>query len=208
MPKLAVKISKIPDTQWMPKRRGNLWDQSSMITKYIDSLHAILPLAAVTEDESGWCVNALSASLEQCMDRTTTGNQDLRAFIDDIEEWKSIHTKKEPKPEEIRTGSGGGTGVPRAPELKGVATALKPVELTSSIQAHDMSAWVEQWTEFKENSAFSKQGDKSIIAYLKTCISRDILSAIDYKVKTLRKICLMQFKYILTQKFTQKLYAS
>ena len=79
--------------------------------------------------------------------------------------------------------SGGGTGGPRAPELKGVATTLKPVELTSSIAAYDMTVWVEQWNEFKENSAFSKQGEKSVIAYLKTCVSRDILSAIDYKNK-------------------------
>ena len=51
-------------------------------------------------------------------------------------------------------GSGGGAGVPRAPEIKGVATTLKPVELTSSIQAHDMTAWREQWEEFKDNSVF------------------------------------------------------
>merc|ERR1711895_219679 len=98
-----------------------------------------------------------------------------------------IYTKKEPKPEGTGTVSGGGTGGPRTPELKGVATALKPIELTSSIAAHDMSAWVEQWTEFKENIAFSKQGEKSVIAYLKTCVSRDILSAIDYKSKNTEK---------------------
>ena len=124
---------------------GPIQHKLGLITKYVDSLHDILPRAAVTDDEGGWCVNALSAQLEQCMERTTTGNQDLRVFIDDIEEWESIHTKKEPKPEEMRTvGSGGGAGVPRAPEIKGVATTLKPVELISSIQAHDMSAWVEQ----------------------------------------------------------------
>ena len=139
---------------------GPIQHRLGLITKYVDSLHAILPLVAVTEDEAGWSVNALSASLEQCMDRTTAGNQDLRAFLDDIEEWESVHTKKEPKPEGTGTVSGGGTGGSRTWELKGVATALKPVELTSSIQAHDMSAWVEQWTEFKENSAFSKQGEK------------------------------------------------
>merc|ERR1712089_43062 len=154
-----------------------------LVKNYVDSLHGILPLASVTDDDGEWSVNALSASLEKCMERTTTGNIDLRAFLDDIEEWESIYTKKEPKPDGTRTGPGRGTVEPRAPELKGVATTLKPEELTSSIQAHDMSAWVEQWTEFKNNSAFSKHGEKSVIAYLKKCVSRDILHAIDYKSK-------------------------
>ena len=101
------------DAKEARKLVGPIQHKLGLITKYVDSLHDILPRAAVTEDDAGWCVNALSAQLEQCMERTTTGNQDLRAFIDDIEEWESIHTKKEPKPEEIRTvGSGGGTGVP------------------------------------------------------------------------------------------------
>ena len=117
---------------------GPLQRKLELVNNYVDSLHAILPLAAVTEDEGGFSVNTLSALLDQCMDRTTTGNQDLRAFLDDIEEWESIYTKKEPKPEETRTVYGGGTGGPRAPELKVVVTTLKPVELTSSIQAHDM----------------------------------------------------------------------
>ena len=81
-----------------------------LVKNYVDSLHGILPLAAVTEDEAGWSVNALSASLEQYMERTTTRNLDLRAFLDDIEEWESIHTKKEPKPDGTRTGPGGGIG--------------------------------------------------------------------------------------------------
>merc|ERR1711867_198903 len=103
------------DAKEARKLVGPIQHKLGLITKYVDSLHAILPLAAVTEDEAGWSVYALSASLEQCMDRTTTGNQDLRAFLDDIEEWESIYTKKEPKSEETRTVSGGGTGGPRAP---------------------------------------------------------------------------------------------
>ena len=130
-----------------------------LIQKYVDSLYEILPKASVTSEGDVWSVEALSTLLEHCMERHTTGNHELRVFIDDIEEWESIHTKREPKPEEMRTaGSGGGAGVPRAPEIKGVATTLKPEELTSSIQAHDMTAWREQWTEFKDNSAFSKLG--------------------------------------------------
>ena len=110
------------------------------------------------------------------MERAKLGNENLAEFLEAIEEWE-FHAVKESKP----AGAGGGVGGTRAPELKGVASALKPEELTSSIAAHDMSVWVEQWNEFKENSAFSRQGEKSVIAYLKTCVSRDILSAIDYK---------------------------
>ena len=129
-----------------------------LVKNYVESLHGVLPLVSVDDEISVWNLDALGATLENCMERHTTGNMELRAFIDDIEEWESIHTKIEKKPD--RTGSGGGTDEPRAPELKGVATTLKPEELTSSIQAHEMTAWREQWTKLKNNSAFSKHGKK------------------------------------------------
>ena len=151
-----------------------------LVNNYINSLHTVLPLAAVTENEGQYSVEKLSTRLDEYMERAKMGNQELTTFLEAIEEWE-IHAVKESKPAGAGAGAGGGVGGTRAPELKGVASALKPEELTSSIAAHDMSVWVEQWNEFKENSAFSKQGEKSIIAYLKTCVSRDILSAIDYK---------------------------
>ena len=126
-----------------------------LIQKYIDMLYELLPKASPASEGGQWSVDALSTLLEQCMDRHTTGNRELRGFKDDIEEWESIHTKIEAKPEERMLAFGGGAGAPRAPEIKGVATTLKPVELTSSIQAHEMTAWREQWEEFKDNSAFS-----------------------------------------------------
>ena len=114
---------------------GPLQRKLELVNNYINSLHSILPLAAVTEGEGSYGVDKLTALLDECMERTTMGNQDLTAFLDDIEEWESIHTKKEPKPEGTGAVSGGGAGGPRAPELKGVATALKPIELTSSIDS-------------------------------------------------------------------------
>ena len=53
------------DAKEARKLVGPIQHKLGLITKYVDSLHAILPLAAVTEDEAGWSVNALSASLEQ-----------------------------------------------------------------------------------------------------------------------------------------------
>ena len=104
---------------------------------------------------------------------------------------------KESKPAKVGTGTTGGS---RAPEIKGVATALKPEELTSSIAAHDISMWVEQWSEFKDNSSFSKLGEASIIAYLKTCVSRDILAAIDYKkLKTEKEMLDKILEYLNTK---------
>ena len=91
---------------------GPIQHKLGLITKYVDSLHDILPKAAVTADEGGWCVDALSTQLEQCMERYTTGNQELRGFKDDIEEWESIHTTRETKPEEQMLASGGGVGAP------------------------------------------------------------------------------------------------
>merc|ERR1712208_212120 len=60
---------------------------------------------------------------------------------------------------------------------------LKPVELTVSIQAHEMTVWREQWTEFRDNSAFSAHGEAAVLAYLKQCVSREILIAVNYKEK-------------------------
>ena len=70
-----------------------------LVKNYVDSLHGVLPLVSVDDENSEWNLNALSAALEQCMERHTTGNIDLRAFLDDIEEWESIHTKTEKKPD-------------------------------------------------------------------------------------------------------------
>ena len=137
-----------------------------LVNNYINSLHSVLPLAAVTEDDGIYSVDRLTAQLDECMERAKQGNLDLTAFLEAIEE-AEIHAVKESKP----ATAGGGVGGTRAPEIKGVASALKPEELTSSIAAHDITVWVEQWNEYKENSAFSKLGEKSIIAYLKTCVS-------------------------------------
>merc|ERR1712240_524076 len=78
---------------------------------------------------------------------------------------------------------GAGGGARRPPEIKGVANALKPVELIVSIQAHEMTAWREQWVEYRDNSAFSNLRERSILAYLKQCVSREILIAVNYKEK-------------------------
>ena len=93
----------------------------------------------------------------------------------------------EAQPEGRTLAAGGqapaGGGARRPPEIKGVANALKPVELTVSIQAHEMIAWRVQWVEYRDNLAFSNFGEKSILAYLKQCVSREILIAVNYKEK-------------------------
>ena len=61
---------------------------------------------------------------------------------------------------------------------------LKPEELTVSIQAHEMTAWREQWAAFRDNSAFSTHGDAAVLAYLRQCVSREILLAVNYREKT------------------------
>ena len=83
-----------------------------LIQKYIDLLYELLPKASSTSEGGVWSVDALSTLLEQCMERHTTGNHELRGFKDDIEEWESIHTKIETKPEERMLASGGGAGAP------------------------------------------------------------------------------------------------
>ena len=64
-----------------------------LIKKYIDKLYELLPEAVPASEGGQWSVDALSATLEECMDRHTTRNKLLRGFKDDIEEWELIHTK-------------------------------------------------------------------------------------------------------------------
>ena len=84
-----------------------------LVNNYINSLHSILPLAAVTEGEGSYSVDNLSALLDECMERTKMGNQDLTAFLEAIEEWEFIHAKKESKPDGAGAVAGGGVGGPK-----------------------------------------------------------------------------------------------
>merc|ERR1712208_103329 len=81
---------------------------------------------------------------------------------------------------------------------------LKPVELTISIQAHEMTTWIEQWKEFRDNSAFSLLGEKAILAYLKQCVSREILIAVNYKEKNTEEELLQAIQEYLDTKVHPK----
>merc|ERR1712177_84808 len=112
----------------------------------------------------------------------------LGGFIESIEQWELLNIK-EVKPGGRRAEGGRGTpaggGAARPSEIKGVATILRPEELTASIQAHEMTMWTEQWAAFRDNSAFGTQGDAAILAYLKQCVSREILLAVAYRERSL-----------------------
>ena len=75
--------------------------------------------------------------------------------------------KKEMKSDRTGTPAARGRDEDRTPEVKGIASALKPEELTTSVAAQDISLWLERWEEYKNNSSFCKLGKKSILAYLK-----------------------------------------
>merc|ERR1711895_169871 len=132
---------------------------------------------------------------------------ELRGFKDAIEEWELLNIK-EVKPEGRRVAVGGGTpaggGAGRPPKIKGVATTLKPVELTVSIQGHEMTAWREQWTEFRDNSAFSAHGEAAVLAYLKQYVSREILIAVNYKEKNTEEELLQAIQEYLDTKVHPK----
>merc|ERR1711867_104727 len=114
----------------------------------------------------------------------------------------------EAQPEGRTLAAGGqapaGGGARRPPEIKGVANALKPVELNVSIQAHEMTAWREQWVEFRDNSAFSAHGDAAVLAYLKQCVSREILIAVNYKEKNTEDELLQAIQEYLDKKIHPK----
>merc|ERR1712208_247269 len=82
---------------------------------------------------------------------------------------------------------------------------LKPVELTVSIQAHEMTAWREQWKEFRDNSVFSAHGEAAVLAYLKQCVSREILIAVNYKEKNTEEELLQAIQEYLDTKVHPKI---
>ena len=70
---------------------------------------------------------------------------------------------------------------------RGTANALKPDLLTSSITAGEVETWMDKWKEYKLNSVFGSQGEESVLAYLRSCVSQEILVSIDYrKIKSER----------------------
>merc|ERR1712115_661128 len=116
---------------------------------------------------------------------------------------------KEVKPGGRRAEGGRGTpaggGAARPSEIRGVATMLKPEELTASIQAHEMTVWTEQWAAFCDNSAFGTQGEAAILAYLQQCVSREILLAVGYRDKHTEKDLLDAIKLYLDTKIHPKI---
>ena len=131
-----------------------------LVNNYVTSLHTLLPSAAGEAQDPVYNVERLTATLTECMDRAEAGNLEFATFLEIIADMETADAAKESKPTKAGTGASRDT---RAPEIKGVATALKPEELTSSIAAHDISIWVEQWSEFKDNSSFCRLGEASTL---------------------------------------------
>merc|ERR1712240_786462 len=172
-----------------------------ILDKYVESLSTILPDAAFL-DEGTWGVTALNTTLDKCLNDAQTGNDELLSLLEEISVWENNQKKD---PEDVKTGvASGDGGSVKASEIKGVATSPKPEELTSQIAAYDMSLWIEQWEEFKHNSVFSKHGEELIIAYLKSCVSRDILNAISYKTLRTEKEYLVAIRKYLDTKVHPK----
>ena len=65
-----------------------------LLNKYVDSLHSILPSAAVTDDDGIFSVTQLNNVLEGCLDQAKTGNEELMGFLEAIEDWE-LHQKKD-----------------------------------------------------------------------------------------------------------------
>ena len=58
---------------------GPLQRKLELVNNYVNSLHSIFPLAAVTEDDDSFSVNTLTALLDQCMERNNgEAQEDVR----------------------------------------------------------------------------------------------------------------------------------
>ena len=72
-------------------------------------------------------------------------------FIEDVEEVEKKRREAKPDRSETLARSRDDN---RTPEIKGIASALKPEEITTSVVAQDISLWLERWEEYKNNSSF------------------------------------------------------
>ena len=76
------------------------------------------------------------------MDDAQNGHDELLGLLEEINVWEK-HQKKDS--EDTKSGVTGCDGnSTKTSEIKGVASSLKPEELTTSIAAYDMSLWIEQ----------------------------------------------------------------
>ena len=55
-----------------------------LVNNYINSLHKVLSLAVVTDEEGTYSVERLSATLDECMEQAKGGNLELIAFLEAI----------------------------------------------------------------------------------------------------------------------------
>ena len=65
---------------------GPLQRKLELVHNYINSLHTILPKATGPVNEGTYSVENLSAQLDECMERAKMGNQELRAFLEAIDD--------------------------------------------------------------------------------------------------------------------------
>ena len=100
-----------------------------ILDKYVDNLSTILPDAAFLDEGNTWGVTALNTTLDKCMNDAQAGRDDLQGVLEQISEWER-HQKKDPVDDKTGVTDGEGANV-KASEIKGVATSLKPEELTS-----------------------------------------------------------------------------
>ena len=100
-----------------------------ILDKYVDILTTILPDAAFLDDGNTWGVTALNTTLDKCMNEAQAGRDELQSVREQISVWEK-HQKADPEDDKAGVTGGDGGSV-KASEIKGVATSLKPEELTS-----------------------------------------------------------------------------
>ena len=140
----CIKDLSDPDSGVTLKDAKKLIDPISkkleLTNNYVASLHGLLPVAAGEEEDQNYNVDKLTVELNTCMDQVELANAECAGFCEAINNAEE-RARKESKPER----SGHSPREERTPEIKGVATALKPDELTTSVAAQDISLWMEQW---------------------------------------------------------------
>ena len=111
-----------------------------ILNTYVTSMTPLLPLAA-GDDEDTMNMDAISKELAGCMEALEKAQVECSEFYGIIEDFEEAEKKKK----EVKTdrSSARPRDDDKPPEIKGITSALKPEELTTSVAAQDIALWLE-----------------------------------------------------------------
>ena len=150
MDKLLASAHKHVKYYTDPNNRITLWElkqdvipisrKLEILTTFVTSMTPLLPLAA-GDDEDTMNMETMGKELTACMEALEKAQVECSEFYGIIEDFEEAEKKKK----EVKTdrSSARPRDDDKPPEIKGITSALKPEELTTSVAAQDIALWLE-----------------------------------------------------------------